>query len=213
MADDDRPERGDSQSPPDDEGTLTRRRFIAASGVAVGAVVVWSSPLPFADAAIGQVIRSNASSPTGPTGPTGPSSGTGTTASTGPTSTGGTGPTATSGPAPPHYGAVSAGLGRVKKVRLKPGSLSFEQQILEAGDAHWSVLLRVPRQHHHGFQAVRLGAAHHRIAKSGDHQIKVGLAATAKRHLKLHTKADVVIDTTFVDDLGRRFVKAFVVHR
>ena len=214
LADDDRPEQGDSPSPLDDETTLTRRRFIAASGVAVGAVIVWSSPLPFADAAIGQVIRSNASGPTGPTGPTGPSTGTGTTASTGPTAgTGGTGPTATSGPAPPRYGEVSAGLGRVKKVRLKPGSLSFDQQILEAGDAHWSVLLRVPREHHHGFQSVRIGAAHRKVLTSGEHQIKVKLAEVAKRELKLHKHADVVIDTTFVDNLGRRFVKAFVVRR
>ncbi len=210
MPDDGRLEDGDPQSPVDGEGTLTRRRFIAAGGVAVGAVVVWSSPLPFADAAIGQVIRSNASSPTGPTGPTGSSGGTGT-ASTGPTA--GTGTTATSGPAPPRYGEVSAGLGHIKKVRLKPGALSFEQQILEAGDAHWSVLLRVPRGHPHGFRAVPIGTAHHQIAQSGEHRIKVVFAGAAKRHLKLHKDADLVIDTTFVDKLGRRFVKAFVVRR
>ena len=165
--------------------------------------------MPFADAAIGQVIRSNASSPTGPTGPTGSSGGTGT-ASTGPTA--GTGTTATSGPAPPHYGEVSAGLGRIKKVRLKTGSLSFEQEILEAGDAHWSVLLRVPR-HPHGFRTVGLGTAHRKIATSGEQSIKVVLTGAAKRHLKLHKHADVVIDTAFVDELGRRFVKAFVVRR
>jgi hypothetical protein len=212
MVDEGRIEDGDSPSSPDD-GTLTRRRFIAASGVAVGAVVVWTSPLPFADAAIGQVIRSNASGPTGPTGPTGSSGGTGGSASTGPTATGGTGPTATSGAAPPRYGEISAGLGQIRKVRLKTRSLSFDQRFLEKGQAHWSLLLRVPHDQHRHFLAVPIGTAHREISATGEHRIKVVLADTAHRHLKRHKHADIVIDTTFVDTLGRRFAKAFVVRR
>jgi hypothetical protein len=61
---------------PDEEGRgeeerITRRRFVAGSVAAFGAVVVWSSPWPFSDAAIGQLIESAAASPTGATGPTG----------------------------------------------------------------------------------------------------------------------------------------------
>jgi len=208
--DEGRIEDGESSSSPDE--TLTRRRFIAASGVAVGAVVIWSSPLPFADAAIGQVIRSNTSGPTGPTGPTGSSGGTGGGASTGP-ATGGTGSTATSGPAPPRYGEVSAGLGQVRKIRLKTRSLSFDQRFLEKGKAQWSLLLRVPRDQHHHFLAIPIGSAHREISATGEHRIKVVLADTAQRHIKRHKHADIVIDTTFVDALGRRFAKAFVVRR
>ncbi len=58
-----------------DDG-VTRRRFVAG-GVAIGAAVVWTSPFPFADAAIGQLLPVDdaqaAGSPTGPAGPTGSS--------------------------------------------------------------------------------------------------------------------------------------------
>ena len=103
----------DSEQPGDDDATssdtrrFTRRQAVAG-GAAFGAAVVWTSQFPFADAAIGQVIR-NVEGATGTTGPTGapekeetkktetkvetPSTGsTGTTAATGSTGATGTAP-------------------------------------------------------------------------------------------------------------------------
>lgn len=55
------------------DDAVTRRRFVAG-GVAIGAAVVWTSPFPFADAAIGQLLPvEDALGATGPTGPTGSS--------------------------------------------------------------------------------------------------------------------------------------------
>jgi hypothetical protein len=102
----------DSEQPEHDAASSDERRFTrrqaVAGGAAFGAAVVWTSQFPFADAAIGQVIR-NAEGATGTTGPTGPPEkeetkktetkvetpsmgSTGTTAATG--STGATGTTA-----------------------------------------------------------------------------------------------------------------------
>jgi hypothetical protein len=99
----------DSEQPDDDDATssdarrFTRRQAVAG-GAAFGAAVVWTSQFPFADAAIGQVIR-NVEGPTGTTGPEKeetkktetkvetPSTGsTGTTAATGSTGATGTAP-------------------------------------------------------------------------------------------------------------------------
>jgi hypothetical protein len=76
-----------------DSKRFSRRTFVA-SGVAIGAAVVWTKPFPFADAAIGQVIQhTDLNADTGPTGPTGATGGTGDTGSTGSTGdTGSTGP-------------------------------------------------------------------------------------------------------------------------
>jgi hypothetical protein len=50
---------------------MTRRAFVAG-GIAIGAAVVWTSPFPFAEAAIGQLLPvDDALGATGPTGPTG----------------------------------------------------------------------------------------------------------------------------------------------
>jgi hypothetical protein len=103
----------DSEQPDDDGVTssdtrrFTRRQAVAG-GAAFGAAVVWTSQFPFADAAIGQVIR-NVEGATGTTGPTGPpekeetkktetkvetpsTGSTGTTAATGSTGATGTAP-------------------------------------------------------------------------------------------------------------------------
>jgi hypothetical protein len=101
----------DSEQPEHDAASSDERRFTrrqaVAGGAAFGAAVVWTSQFPFADAAIGQVIR-NVEGATGTTGPTGPpekeetkktetkvetpsTGSTGTTAATG--STGATGTT------------------------------------------------------------------------------------------------------------------------
>jgi len=65
--------RGSGRERPDDG--VTRRRFVAG-GVAIGAAVVWTSPFPFADAAIGQILPVDeafgSAGPTGPTGSSGP---------------------------------------------------------------------------------------------------------------------------------------------
>ena len=47
---------------------ITRRRFVVGGATAIGAAIVWTSPWPFADAGIGQLIDSALASPTGPTG-------------------------------------------------------------------------------------------------------------------------------------------------
>jgi hypothetical protein len=199
----------------DDEG-LTRRRFVTTSGVAVGAVIVWASPFPFADAAIGQVIRSNAGNdPTGPTGPTGTTGSTASTGSTAPTastgSTATTGTTGTSGSSELSYGKVSAGLGRIKDVRIKAGSLTFTQEILEPGTAHWWVFLHVP--HDQSPITMRIGAAHDHILAAGEHRIKVSFSEFGKKEAKRHAHAAMSIDTSFVDSYGRRFAKAYKVQR
>jgi len=99
-----------AQQPEDDAAGTDARRFTrrqaVAGGAAFGAAVVWTSQFPFADAAIGQVIRAGSEGATGTTGPTGSpekeatktetktdtTSSTGTTASTGSTGATGTAP-------------------------------------------------------------------------------------------------------------------------
>jgi hypothetical protein len=211
---------GGPQSADDDPG-LTRRRFVAA-GVAAGAVVIWGAPFPFADSAIGQVIRSNFNS--GATGPTGPTGTTGSTASTGSTgstaSTGSTGSTATTGTSgstgltggtEPLYGKVSAALRNVRDVRLKAGSLSFVQEIIEPGAAHWWVFVRVHRNDR--YVNVRMGAAHQVITEAGEKAVKVNFTAFGKREIKRHPGSDVLIDTSFLDGLGRRFAHVHKITR
>jgi hypothetical protein len=99
----DHPEQPEDDAAGADARRFTRRQAVAG-GAAFGAAVVWTSQFPFADAAIGQVIR-NVEGATGTTGPTGPPEkeetkktetkaapgSTGTTAATG--STGATGTT------------------------------------------------------------------------------------------------------------------------
>jgi hypothetical protein len=102
---DDRP--ADHAEQPEDEaaGTDARRftrRQAVAGGAAFGAAVVWTSQFPFADAAIGQVIR-NVEGATGATGPTGPPEKeetkpeTKTETKTAPAATGSTGTTSATG--------------------------------------------------------------------------------------------------------------------
>lgn len=108
---------GDGRAQGDGEAgrpAITRRQFIGSAATAVGAVVVWTNPFPFADAAIGRQVQPHLDGPTGPTGPTG-SSGppfvpppattttTTTTVPTGPTGpTGSSGTTGPTGPADPN---------------------------------------------------------------------------------------------------------------
>jgi hypothetical protein len=106
---------------------------------------------------------------------------------------------------------VSAGLGRIKDVRIKAGSLTFTQQILEPGTAHWWAFLHVPRDH--GHVTVRIGTAHHQISAAGEHRIKLSFSDVGKREAKRHPHADMSIDTSFVDAGGRRFARAHKVHR
>ena len=109
---DDKPVDRSEQSEDDSEDArrFTRRQAVAG-GAAFGAAVVWTSQFPFADAAIGQVIR-NVEGVTGTTGPTGPpekeetkktetKTETPATGSTGTTST--TGSTGTTGTSPPPF--------------------------------------------------------------------------------------------------------------
>jgi hypothetical protein len=92
----------DSEQPEHDAASSDERRFTrrqaVAGGAAFGAAVVWTSQFPFADAAIGQVIR-NVAGATGATGPTGPpeKEETKTETKTTPPSTGSTGTTAATG--------------------------------------------------------------------------------------------------------------------
>jgi hypothetical protein len=92
----------DSEQPDGDAASSDARRFTrrqaVAGGAAFGAAVVWTSQFPFADAAIGQVIR-NVEGATGTTGPTGPpeKEETKTETKTTPPSTGSTGTTAATG--------------------------------------------------------------------------------------------------------------------
>lgn len=209
---------GGAEAPEDDDGGLTRRRFVRTSGLAVGAAIVWASPFPFADAAIGQVIRVNAGSnptgPTGPTGTTGSTAGTGSTAATAtstPTATGTSGTTGTSGATGPTYGQVNAGLGRIKDVKVKGKSITFTQDLVEPGTGHWWAFLRVPRNHSH--VTVRIGTVHHRITTAGEHRIKIEFTEVGRREAKRHAHADMSIDTSFVDALGRRYARAHRVHR
>jgi len=195
---------------PDDERRLTRRAFVA-TGVAVGAAVVWASPFPFADAAIGQVIHSNAS-PTGTNGPTGASGSSGSTGNSGSTGpTGSTGSTGTTGTSELSYADVNAGLGNVTDVHVKADWLSFKQDILELGTAHWWVFLAV----HHGATTVnvRIGAAHRTIDDPGTKQVTVDFTKFGQREAKRHPHADMLIDTSFLDGYGRRFAHVHRVDR
>lgn len=96
-----------AEQPDDDAAGTDARRFTrrqaVAGGAAFGAAVVWTSQFPFADAAIGQVIRAGSEGATGTTGPaekeetktvtkTDTTSSTGTTAATGSTGATGTAP-------------------------------------------------------------------------------------------------------------------------
>jgi hypothetical protein len=96
-----------AEQPDDDAAGTDSRRFTrrqaVAGGAAFGAAVVWTSQFPFADAAIGQVIRAGGEGATGTTGPpekeeaktetkTDTTSSTGTTAATGSTGATGTAP-------------------------------------------------------------------------------------------------------------------------
>jgi hypothetical protein len=184
---------------------------VTGSGVAIGAAIVWASPFPFADAAIGQVIRNSpGSDPTGPTGTTGASASTGASAATGATAaTAAPGTSGSTGELP--YGEVNAGLGRISDVRVKAGSLSFTQEILEDGTCHWWVFLHVPRDH--GVVVVRIGTAHRHVASPGEHRIKVAFSEVGRKEAKRHAHAQLSIDTSFVDTFGRRFAKAHKVKR
>jgi hypothetical protein len=199
---------------PDDEHKLTRRAFVA-TGVAVGAAVVWAAPFPFADAAIGQVIHSNAS-PTGTTGPTGASGSSGSTGNSGSSggstgSTGSTGTTGTTGTSELSYADVNAGLGNVTDVHVKADGLRFKQDILELGAAHWWVFLAV----HRGGTTVnvRIGAAHRIIDDPGTKQVTVDFTSFGQREAERHPDADMLIDTSFLDGYGRRFAHVHHVHR
>ena len=61
---------------------ITRRRFVVGGATAIGAAIVWTSPWPFSDAGIGQLIDSAWASPTGPTGSSSGGSSTTTTTTT-----------------------------------------------------------------------------------------------------------------------------------
>jgi hypothetical protein len=102
-----------AEQPDDDAAGADARRFTrrqaVAGGAAFGAAVVWTSQFPFADAAIGQVIRAGSEGATGTTGPTGPpekeetktTTKTDTTSSTGTTAA--TGTTGATGTTPPPF--------------------------------------------------------------------------------------------------------------
>jgi hypothetical protein len=106
---------------------------------------------------------------------------------------------------------VSTALRNVHGVRVKSGSLSFIQEIIELGTAHWWVFVRVHRNGR--YVNVRIGAAHQIITQAAETAVKVKFTAFGKRELKRHPHSDLLIDTSFLDEFGRRFAHVHTITR
>lgn len=196
----DRPDDGGADQAADSDGDITRRRFVA-SGIAIGAAVVWSAPFPFADAAIGQTIpTSRAGGPTGPTGPSGD-----TTTTPAPPSN-----TQTAPPTITDQQVVSA-LRKVRRVRLTGRGVSFDQDFVQSGVGHWVVDISNWKRPLNANVAakrlrrpVRIGAESRVIRKAGTTRVHVEFSARGRRLLKAHPEAKVVLRSVFVRPSGRR---------
>jgi hypothetical protein len=162
-----------------DEGArrFTRRQAVA-SGAAFGAAVVWTSQFPFADAAIGQVIRSSATGATGTTGSgekeAGSTGSTGTSTSTGSTSTAAaTGTTGATGP-----GVSSTPPFRFPQVNVAAdGEFALSVQFPEAGNFEFlatsaNSLARIADALKPGRGRSAFARAHVRSAKAGVVRLK-----------------------------------------
>jgi hypothetical protein len=163
----------------DDGARRFTRRQAVASGAAFGAAVVWTSQFPFADAAIGQVIRSSATGATGTTGSgekeAGSTGSTGTSTSTGSTSTGAaaTGTTGATGP-----GVSSAPPFRFPQVNVaSDGEFALSVQFPEPGNFEFLVtsansLSRIAAALKPGRGRSAFARAHVRSAKAGVVRLK-----------------------------------------
>jgi hypothetical protein len=196
---------------PDEQDRISRRRFVA-SGVVVGAAVVWNSPFPFADDAIGATIRAS-DGPTGPTGP-GDTGGTGTTGTSGPTgptgTTGTTGPTGSTGSTGHHKKhrpsdfAIRQGLRDVSHRRLTGRQMRFSQHYLEAGTVLWRLFVVPGRQNRIALRPTLVGSGRQAVHGAGTPSVSIALNAAGRRLLPLHPKANLVLHSTFVDSRGHQ---------
>jgi hypothetical protein len=199
------------------DGDMTRRRFVAASGVAIGAAIIWSAPFPFADAAIGQVLRSGTvnGGVTGAAGTTGASGTTGSSGTSGPSGATtppppATGTSGASGPPSPAGRAIIHGLERITHVRRADKWLGFTQDFAEPGEAHWTVFLRFHLDDGRRFRHVPIGSAHRQVRQAGEHAVRVQFSRHGVIEYARRGRADLALDTVFVDSYGRRFASVFV---
>jgi hypothetical protein len=190
---------------------LTRRHFVA-SGVVLGAAVIWNNPFPFADNVIGASIAAAA----GPTGPTGPddTGGTGPEVPTGGTGTG----TGTTGPAYPADPVVVAGLRDLNAIKVTRSQVSFSQRFVESGQASWVVDLggwKEPTKAHNASlrSPVRLGTAKKKITGAGRVKVTVKLTKAGRALLRRHPDGKLVLRTTFTDPRGRKLPSTWLLHR
>jgi hypothetical protein len=195
----------------DEPDRLTRRRFVA-SGVVLGAAVVWTSPFPFADEAIGATIHSNVDGPTGPTGPTGPAEtgSTGTTAptgTTGPAGTGTTGPTGQNPPELPDDATVRRGLNNITELKVGAQRVRFKQHYIQPGFVAWNLyLMPAGAKATYALRPTRIGkkAARKKVARAGRPLNTVDITKRGRTLLKEHPSAQLVLYTTFTDPRGHR---------
>jgi hypothetical protein len=223
MAPDRDPPSSGDQTP---EGRVTRRRFVA-SGVVLGAAVVWNAPVPFVDELIGASIASAAgpTGPTGSTGPTGPPPPTTPTTPTTPTAPTPTpviepisapapnAPNAPGQPPPPghHFPSdrdVIAGLRALKSLKRTGSQVSFSQRFLESGTVAWSLDVRswghAKKKAHHTALPTHVGSAHKKLELTTTTRVKaaVKISKSARAALKNHPHAKIVLRTTFTDSRG-----------
>jgi hypothetical protein len=195
---------------PDDERSrdrLTRRHFVA-SGVVLGAAVIWNNPVPFADNAIGASIAAAA----GPTGPTGSTGATGPEVPTGGTGTGATG---TAYPADP---VVIAALRDLKAIKVTRSQVQFSQQFVEPGKASWVLDLggwKEPTGAHNAAlrSPIRVGKATKKINGAGRVKVTVKLTKAGRALLHRHPDGKLVLRTTFTDPRGRKLPSTWLLRR
>lgn len=198
----DHPEQPETTDP--DAQGITRRTFVA-TGVAVGASVVWTSP--FADAAVGKILESGSvTGTTGATGETGPATSTSTSTSTA-TSTGSTGTTLT-GPTGtteqtehfqfPFFREVGQdGVLAMTAFLAGPGKLHVTATVTTGASGVKGVLSAALK---HTKYATYTKVAHHRgLVHARLHPTKKGAAVFARhrhRHQSLHVKVTATFTPT-----------------
>jgi hypothetical protein len=60
---------------------------------------------------------------------------------------------------------------------------------------------------------VRIGAAHQIITEAAETPVKVNFTAFGKREIKRRSDSDLLIDTSFLDESGRRFAHVHKITR
>ena len=184
-------------------GGMTRRHFVAGS-VAFGAAVVWTSPFPFGDAAIGQVIHGQASfapphavGPTGASGPSGPTGSSGPSGPSGPTgSSGPTGPTGPGKPPPKPQHRVQIKLRKGSIEENERGHLPLSLQSLDRGTCKGTVTLQaVVRVLGHP-QRIVLGRVHFTIRGRRTQIVQIPLKSVAHKLLSKHKTVSVRLIVT-----------------